>query len=424
MKNLIMTISFFFIWIFVSAQDKPPIISDFGEEAMVHVKKLCAFGERSAQTKAGDKTINYLLDHFSRNDMNVRLDTFYYKSYKLPDRSIFINNRKIIIKTIYVNKAFEDSLSIESEYIKLPNKNPNKHTLANKIILTNKSNHSIIFSKYRPKAVVVIDSSRLDGLEFKNSRDITISLRGESITEWQKSYNVIATYKQQKSIDSSIIITAHWDCRNGVGADDNASGTAALLELSDYFKDKQETLNYKLIFVATGAEEKGLLGSISFILNNLSVLNNCFFNFNMDGLAQSLPSIETSNIKNKNTQQDTAENFRVFFKSPLKGSLISSPREIYFHRYYKKESVRHLINQFKKTMIELGIKYRNTPCCSGVDARTFNYVGIPYIHLSSINPNSEKNVANTPEDTYNENFIKNISLNGQIAIRLIMNYNK
>jgi aminopeptidase YwaD len=72
--------------------------------------------------------------------------------------------------------------------------------------------------------------------------------------------------------DDYLIIGAHHDHlrpRNGAifpGANDNASGVAMLLELIAYFSTKNP--DCKLVFVAFGAEEKGLLGS-EYFFNHL-----------------------------------------------------------------------------------------------------------------------------------------------------------
>ena len=68
--------------------------------------------------------------------------------------------------------------------------------------------------------------------------------------------------------EQSIIISAHYDHVGKVdkvyypGADDNASGIAALLELAEEFAQQGANLKYKMVFLATTAEEAGLLGSL------------------------------------------------------------------------------------------------------------------------------------------------------------------
>ena len=49
------------------------------------------------------------------------------------------------------------------------------------------------------------------------------------------------------------------------GADDNASGTSALLEIAEYVVSQRDRLKRSVIFVAFGAEEQGLLGSKYFV---------------------------------------------------------------------------------------------------------------------------------------------------------------
>ena len=67
--------------------------------------------------------------------------------------------------------------------------------------------------------------------------------------------------------DEYIIIGAHYDhlgVRNNVvynGADDNASGTATIIEMARLLKQQQSSLKRSILVVAFDAEEKGLWGS-------------------------------------------------------------------------------------------------------------------------------------------------------------------
>jgi Zn-dependent M28 family amino/carboxypeptidase len=65
------------------------------------------------------------------------------------------------------------------------------------------------------------------------------------------------------------------------GADDNASGTAALLELAEEFSHVKE-LKYNLIFLATTGEEEGLLGSYYHANKEDFNPNNILINLNID----------------------------------------------------------------------------------------------------------------------------------------------
>ena len=66
------------------------------------------------------------------------------------------------------------------------------------------------------------------------------------------------------------------------GADDNASGTAALLEIAEKLISRQDELKRSVLFIAFGAEEQGLLGSKYFTENPLIPLSQIKLMINMD----------------------------------------------------------------------------------------------------------------------------------------------
>jgi Peptidase family M28/PDZ domain len=66
------------------------------------------------------------------------------------------------------------------------------------------------------------------------------------------------------------------------GADDNASGTAGVIELARYFASKKSELDYSLLFMTFSGEESGLLGSNYFVKNPTIDLENVNFMINMD----------------------------------------------------------------------------------------------------------------------------------------------
>jgi hypothetical protein len=406
------------------AQDNKLTTEDFGTKASVHVKQLCNFGVRIVGSKAEKKTIDYLVDQFRENEMNVRLDTIVYKNYKLENRSVFINGQKIRIRTAFINESFRDTLSIESKCVKLQNDNFDMNNLTDKIIFTSLPNYSIALSKYNPKTVIVMDENKLNALDINDSQHVKIKFVGKSISEWVKSYNIIATYNKKTPVDSSIIITAHWDSQNGVGANDNASGTAVLIELSNFFSKRLNDLKYNLVFVSTGLEEFGMLGSISYVFNNIENVERCILNLNIDGIASTKPNIEISHLNYKNSQSDTLQDILIFKKISSNGILMITREEIYSNRIFNKYQTERIRNTFKNSITELGVEYENAACCAGVDTRSFNYMGIPYINLGSINPESDNEVVNTPRDVYDESFIKNINLNGKIASKILLDMNK
>ncbi len=86
--------------------------------------------------------------------------------------------------------------------------------------------------------------------------------------------------------DEVIVISAHYDhigiIRNEIynGADDNASGVAALLKFAAYFKSNKPY--HTLVFAAFDAEEMGIQGSKAFVANPPIALEKIKLNVNMD----------------------------------------------------------------------------------------------------------------------------------------------
>jgi len=66
------------------------------------------------------------------------------------------------------------------------------------------------------------------------------------------------------------------------GADDNASGTAALLELARRFGERKTKLPRRLVFIAFTGEERGLLGSAEYVREPLYPLDSTVAMINMD----------------------------------------------------------------------------------------------------------------------------------------------
>ncbi|MEQ1761766.1 MAG: M28 family peptidase [Pyrinomonadaceae bacterium] len=115
-------------------------------------------------------------------------------------------------------------------------------------------------------------------------------IRGRGQSGAIKGVNFVGSIRGKTKADKYIVITAHYDhlgVRNGQvfnGADDNASGTAALFAIASYFKKNQP--DHSLIFVALDAEEKGLLGASHFVANPPVAKAAIVLNVNMDMISR------------------------------------------------------------------------------------------------------------------------------------------
>jgi hypothetical protein len=135
-----------------------------------------------------------------------------------------------------------------------------------------------------------------------------------------KSQNVIGILKGKKEIVGAII-SAHYDAVKDndtlfyPGANDNASGTSAVIQLSNVFSKivKSGYVPEKtLVFVAFSGEEEGLVGSEYFVNHNSFLIDSNSLDINLDciGILESdnqykdnfsyiyVPEREISSIKN------------------------------------------------------------------------------------------------------------------------------
>jgi Zn-dependent M28 family amino/carboxypeptidase len=115
-------------------------------------------------------------------------------------------------------------------------------------------------------------------------------VRGRGLPTPAKGINYLASIQGKTKASKYIVITAHYDhlgVRDGEifnGADDNASGTAALFAIASYFKKHQP--EHSLIFVALDAEEKGLVGARHFVANPPVAKESIVLNVNMDMISR------------------------------------------------------------------------------------------------------------------------------------------
>src|SRR5690242_3448107 len=127
----------------------------------------------------------------------------------------------------------------------------------------------------------------LDGVTFSAHYDVDAKV----IT----SQNIVGRAEGAKRPDETVIYSAHWD-HLGVGAPDargdriyngavdNATGTAALIELGRAFAHAPRP-ERSVIFLAVTAEEKGLLGSEYYATHPLYPVGKTVANINTDALS-------------------------------------------------------------------------------------------------------------------------------------------
>jgi hypothetical protein len=130
---------------------------------------------------------------------------------------------------------------------------------------------------------IEIQADQIDWNKESWTIDYTIDAKLKSHT----ARNVIAYIPAKKKSKKYFVFTAHYDHLGRMGKDtyfpggnDNASGTAMLLEMARYYKLNPAKVN--IVFIAFSGEEAGLLGSRYYTENPVFDLAKIQFLFNID----------------------------------------------------------------------------------------------------------------------------------------------
>ncbi|PKH87674.1 peptidase M28 [Colwellia sp. Bg11-28] len=181
--------------------------------------------------------------------------------------------------------------------------------------------------------------------------------------------NVIACIPGTHQKDEYIVLTAHYDHlgtkRNKIynGADDNASGVAALLLYAELLKNSP--LKYSVILLFTDGEEVDLLGAKAFIAEQKNILSKIKVNINLDMIAGSK---KTKKLR--------------FLKKDLAQLLSSQQLDelTQLQHHFKTNSVIHLTPGFRRVK-SVGSNVNRANWLMASDHGVFSKAGIPFIYF-------------------------------------------
>lgn len=158
---------------------------------------------------------------------------------------------------------------------------------------------TLISNNFQPQNIPIIllrnKALKHLGITFDNAELKNAFGETELVRVKDTGYNVIGYIPTDN--DTIIIIGAHYDhlgwgtpashyhgkvkmIHNG--ADDNASGVSALLEIARYYQSQKDKLKYSLLFISFSGEEAGLLGSTYFVHHMTIDSNKVRMMINMD----------------------------------------------------------------------------------------------------------------------------------------------
>ena len=218
--------------------------------------------------------------------------TFYLKPRMLKNNqniSKIASKKKVQSRFAVIDETSENE--ILKEFSKSVNQNPLN---AKGYILLNDKKLTWSVSR-RTYQTTILDISKTAIDEKLKAIDATID------QEWINDYpsnNVIAFIPGE--VDTMVVFSAHYDHLGGMGKDtyiagasDNASGTAMLLDLADYYLGHPQ--KYNTVFIWFAGEEAGLVGSKFFVEHPLFPLNKIKFLLNLDLMADAKKGITVVN---------------------------------------------------------------------------------------------------------------------------------
>ena len=204
--------------------------------------------------------------------------------------------------------------------------------------------------------------------------------------------NVVAYVKGHQKLNKIIVISAHYDHLGTTsmqqvfnGADDNASGTAAVLTLAKQII--REPLKHDVIFLFTDAEELGLQGSKAFLREIGSFRENIILNVNLDMLAGS---------NEQNTLYTINQNLSKIL------SLEHLERLKLLQRSFKPKVLANF-KRARGSLLNDRINFRKAS-----DHSAFNHYKIPYIYFGVGTHKNYHTINDTFENANTNLYVKNV----------------
>lgn len=208
---------------------------------------------------------------------------------KLISPEVALNEEKLIIalKEVLSNERFNavalDLSTSNVDTLKLLNEFSNE--LAQFVPVIELTNEKFTWSVASEQLKFPI--FQLKSENYTAESEFEVKLDAELVASYT-SRNVIGYLPAAKKAKKTIVFSAHYDHLGRLGtktyfpgANDNASGTATIIMLADYFK-KHPIEDYNLLFIAFAGEEAGLFGSKHFVEHPLMKLNQMEFLINLD----------------------------------------------------------------------------------------------------------------------------------------------
>lgn len=223
--------------------------------------------------------------------------------------------------------------------------------------------------------------------KLKDGETVTASLKVDTeVRENSYSYNVVGEIPAHKNAKNpqTIVIGAHFDSVSCPGANDNASGTATILEVAKLLSQPEikSKLQYNVKFVAFGAEEIGLIGSDEYV-------------------QQLIESGESENIAGM-----------------INLDMVGTGNQLVTYNL-NKDADHKMTDMAEASIKELGYKYGGHYNSGSSDHAPFEAAGIPAVFIQV----DEDPYYHTDEDTVDKIDPFNIEMTSKVVLDMVMDMN-
>lgn len=332
MKKIIATSFIIFYALFAISQDV-----NYARK-IVNELSLSKYHGRGYVKNGDAKAAKYIAKQFKKYKLGNFNDS-YFQKYSFPINSfpkkmmVSVDGNKLVTGIDYIVSL--SAPSIVGEF-KIDNITANttsgdslimamKSNNENTIFLVNEKNSKAVYGKTIPDVAAaavltknvpywkasngkkVVETAWLKIKSDKipnNAKTISLNIENKFIENYQ-TQNVVAVVKGSKNPNKYIVFIAHYDHLGMMGsrtyypgANDNASGTAMVIDLARYYSLPQNKPECSIVFILASGEESGLNGSTYFANNPFFPLADIklVVNFDMVGSGSDGITVVNGNV--------------------------------------------------------------------------------------------------------------------------------
>jgi Zn-dependent M28 family amino/carboxypeptidase len=304
------------------AKENSSLVS--GERLHQTFNEICSLGPRWQGSEGEAKILAYLEDILTRRiEIGCAKEQFEYLGFR-PLLSDLTVEGPSLLRVNGQALAYSGSKAVTGELIYIPEAGLDKTAADGKIVLTdalksyqaypraveNGAAGFIIGNNLEQNLVragatnyagqigsipgIAIGSKDTQSLRDLAMQGVRVRIEVAAHSKKEVGWNLIVSMKEN-SVKPEILICSHYDSMwLGPHAFDNASGTAAILELIRVFKGSP----YHLTFLLCGAEELGFWGSKAFVNQHVEECKKLRAVVCLDGICSDLGSVEVGATEN------------------------------------------------------------------------------------------------------------------------------